>query len=199
MAEVDETALAVAEVYARPLLELADEWELTDTVIDEFDDFIAYMETNPDFASFITSPTIDDTQRGPGLERLFRGRMNDLLLDTLLVMNNKERMPIVTAVHASFHALLDAQHQRVEAMVTTATPLTDEQRERVTDVMQRRTGKNVSLSERVEPDLLGGIVVQVGDERIDGSLQRRLAEMRAMLHERASQEVIALRDVAVET
>jgi len=87
----------------------------------------------------------------------------------------------------------------VEAMVTTATPLTDEQRERVTDVMQRRTGKNVSLSERVEPDLLGGIVVQVGDERIDGSLQRRLAEMRAMLHERASQEVIALRDVAVET
>lgn len=196
MAADQESALATT--YARALLDLANEREAAEAVREEFDELAAAMQASPDLSNLLTNPAIDDAQRERVLEKAFRGRMSDLLLNTLLVMARKGRAALTAAVHVSFAGLLAEQRGQATARVTTAYALDDERRQRVIDAIRVRTGKQISLEETVDPDILGGIIVQVGDELVDGSLARQLQRIRARLHERASQEILALRDAVEE-
>ena len=120
------------------------------------------------------------------------------MLNTLLVINGKGRLSLIREIHTAFARLREEQQNRVDATVTTATALNDEQRQRVIDSIGQRTGKQVTLREHVDPEILGGLVVQVGDERLDGSVASRLGRIERSLYERASQELLALRESAVE-
>ena len=196
MAVNQESALAAT--YARALLDLANARDATDAVREELDELTAAMQASPDLSNLLTNPAIDDAQRERVLEKTFRGQMSDLLLNTLLVMTRKGRAALTQAVHASFTSLLAEQRRQATARVTTAYALDDERRQRVIDAISVRTGKQITLEETVDPDILGGIIVQVGDELVDGSLTRQLQRIRSRLHERASQEILALRDAVEE-
>jgi F-type H+-transporting ATPase subunit delta len=82
--------------------------------------------------------------------------------------------------------------------VTTAAPLSDDQRRRIADVLRERTGREVAVTERVDDSLLGGLVVEIGDELIDGSVSWRLKRLRSALLEHGQQEMTQLRKAAIE-
>ncbi len=198
MAVIDDTAIGIADVYARSLFDLAAAGDAVDGVAGEFGDLIELIDAQPDVATFMTSEAIDVERRAETLEKLFRGQLGDLLLNTLLVINGKGRLSLIREIHTAFARLREEQQNRVDATVTTATALNDEQRQRVIDSIGQRTGKQVTLHEQVDPEILGGLVVQVGDERLDGSVASRLGRIERSLYERASQELLALRESAVE-
>ncbi len=198
MAVIDDTAIGIADVYARSLFDLAAAGNAVDGVAGEFGDLIELIDAQPDVATFMTSEAIDVDRRAETLEKLFRGQLGDLLLNTLLVINGKGRLSLIREIHAAFVRLREEQQNRVDATVTTATALNDEQRQRVIDSIGQRTGKQVTLYEQVDPEILGGLVVQVGDERLDGSVASQLGRIEQLLHERAGQELPALRESAVE-
>lgn len=191
MPAAHDESLAIGDVYARALLEAANEAGQTDEVAEQFDDLVAHLARDAEFAAFLTSLTVDNDKRRVTLEVLFRTRMNDLLLNTLQVLNSRGRAEIIGAVHECFQLRLEAQRNQVEVDVITAVPLPADMREKLARSVGERIGKTVILKPRVDESLVGGIIVQVGDTRLDASLSRHIRNMRARLLERASTEIFS--------
>lgn len=189
MANTDQTT--IAEVYARSLLELAIGRGESDTIDREFAEFAALLQADPDFKAFVTARVIDPDQRRKSLDVMFQGRMSELLLNALHVLNNKDRLEIVGEVQRLYHELTLEQQAIVEVHVSAAEPLSDVMRTRLQQLMESRTGSTVRLVERVDPQVLGGLIVRVGDEQIDMSVARQLRRFQERLLEHAQQHIHA--------
>ena len=189
MANTDQTT--IAEVYARSLLELAIGRGESDAIDREFAEFAAHLQADPDFKAFVTARVIDADQRRKSLDVMFQGRMSELLLNTLHVLNNKDRLEIVGEVQRLYHELTLEQQAIVEVHVSAAEPLSDVMRTRLQQLMESRTGRTVRLAEHVDPAILGGLIVRVGDEQIDMSVARQLRRFQKSVLEHAQQHIHA--------
>ena len=191
MPTLDENVIAIADAYATALLELTEQRGLSDATLDELVALTEGMERDETLREFMTSAAIDDDVRCRTMEKAFRGRMSDLLLNTLQVMNAKGRSSIVSAVRDRFRLALARVRGQVDVQVTTAYPLTSKLRRRLVDILGRLTGRQPVLFERVDESVLGGLVVQIGDEKLDASVSRQMQLLRESLKERASREIHA--------
>lgn len=190
MASLDDKHLAVARVYSRSLLGLAEEQGAGDRVGEELSELARLVAEDREFADFLGSPLIDAAERQAAIEKIFRGRLSDLLVDALQVVNRKERMLLVPAIAETYRQELRDLRGRVDVLVRTAVELPSGLREKLTAAVGRFTGKTPELVEKVDPGLLGGIVVQVGDDKIDASVASQLKELSEALLRRASQEIV---------
>ena len=181
--------IAIAGVYAQALLALAESQGQADEVLAELQGLGSEIESNEGFAVFLRSPLVDTEERRSSLDRMFRGRMNELLLDTLQVMNNKGRSDLVSALVESYRRQHEELRGQVRVSVQTAVPLTEGLRQQLQQVVSRYTGRTARLQESVDADLIGGIVLQVGDSRIDNSVQKEIRGLKQQLMDRASQEI----------
>ncbi len=191
MASQLDVSLAAAEVYAESLLELANERGVTDDLFAEFESLVQYIREDEGFAGFMASSAVDDDDRRESLRRIFEGRLSELLLNTLLVLNDHNRAGIVPLVFEKFKDLVDAQKNRQDVYVRSAVELSDDQREMIRGSIAEMTGKEIVLIEEVEPSLLGGVVVKVNDTQLDGSLRNKLLQMREFMFEKGRQEILS--------
>lgn len=184
-----EKEFVLAKVYAAAMLKLSQAGNLAAALDEELRNFAAFVERDAAFASFLDSPTVDGTTRKLTIEKLFRGKYSDLLVDALQVLNRNERMVIVREVAAAYHELLEEATGRVEVQVRSASPLDDVQRGRLRETLGKTTGRQVDLVEKLDDSLIGGLVVQIGDRKYDNSVRRKLHAVGALLLERASREI----------
>lgn len=184
-----EEMSALADVYAEALLRAAEEQGQDEEVAAEFADLVRYMDTDPDFDAFLTAASVDDDPRRESLERLFRGRMSDLLLNLIQVMNNRERCDLIRATQRAVELRMEAKHQQKEVIVETAMSLTPELQESIKRTVGERIGKEVILIEELRPELIGGVVIHIGDMQIDASVASKLRRMHRNLNERATEEI----------
>lgn len=187
--EFDEEALTRGDVYAEALLRAADENGQVDAVAGELADLVAYMNRDADFNAFMIAATVDDEPRRASLEKLFRGRMNDLLLNLLQVLNNRGRMGLLRAIARCVELRLEARRDQQEVTVQTAMPLTTRLREQIRRAVSAYIGKEALLIEEVSSELIGGMILQIGDIRVDASVATQLLTMRRRLANRATAEV----------
>jgi F-type H+-transporting ATPase subunit delta len=188
MATIDDQ-LAVARVYSRAMLEIAEKQGEADQLLAELTDLAALLARDPEIAAVFASPLVDVEAKAKLLEKVFRGRASDLLVDSLLVINRKERLDILPAVAESYRREHRDLRGVADVYVKTAVPLSEALRERLTAAASRFTGLNARLVESVEPGLLGGMVLQVGDEKIDASVASRLKALSESLLRRGSEEI----------
>jgi len=186
---IDERAIAVAGVYARSLLVLAGESGAEAAIGEELDGLAALGDSKPAFARFLADPLVEAETRGAGLEKMLRGRASDVLLDCLQVMNRKGRLALLPALAAAYRQELDRLRHEVDVEITTAVPLGDAQRRALSSAVERYAGLKPRLRATVDASILGGMVVRVGDRKIDGSVARDLGKLGDRLLERASREV----------
>lgn len=189
MATVSDTEMALARVYSTSMLELAQAQGQEESLGEELADLAAYLDEAPDFSAYLASPMVDDDDRSRTLEHVFRGRASHLLVDSLQVLNRKGRLSILRSVAQAYQVELEELKGRVFVQVRTAVPLTEEQRRQLAAALQRYTGKEVDLQELVDSGLLGGLVVRIGDEKIDASVSMRLRKLAEALSARASYEI----------
>lgn len=189
MAAFDEQELAVAGVYARALLELALAQQQADQIEGELAELAGLVAARPEIESFMTSPLVNEEGRAGALEKALRGAASDLLVDALQVMSRKGRLGMLRALAEAYRRQNEAQRGEVDVEVTSAFELSDELREQIAAAAGRFSGRRARLVERVDPELLGGLVLQVGDRKIDTSLARQIHEARASLFDRASEEL----------
>jgi F-type H+-transporting ATPase subunit delta len=194
----DDRQLAVARVYARAILDLAEETGAADELLEELAAVARLAETRPELADFLASPLVGGEARRQAIERLFRGRASDLLVDALQVVSRKGRLGNLAAIAASYREEHRSRRGIVEARVTTAVPLSPALKERLARALAAKTGKTSQVVEEVDPDLLGGLMVQVGDQKFDASVTHALGKLAAALSERASREILSGRLAAVE-
>lgn len=189
MTSVDERSLALGRVYARAILELAEAQGQGAALLEEIGGLAQLLDSDPELEHFFSSPLIEPEVREPVIEKVFRGRASDLLVDTVQIINRKGRLGVLRAIAEAYRLEYRDLHGLVDARVRTAVPLSAELRARLRAAVAGFTGREPSLIEKVDPALIGGMIVEVAGRKIDSSVAYRLRQMGAALDRRASQEI----------
>jgi F-type H+-transporting ATPase subunit delta len=192
----NDREMSIARTYSKAMLVLAEQQGAADSLLEELQGLVEYLGRNPELERFLASPLVDDKDRGTVLEKAFRGKTSDLLLDSLQVVNRKGRLSLLRGIVEGYRDEHRELRGMVEARVRTAVPLNDALRARIRESLVRHTGLQPVLIEKVDPALIGGIVIEVGDEKIDGSVSHKLSEIGKALELRASQEIVRSRTYA---
>lgn len=172
---------SLAHVYATALLDLAFDKGVHTEVLAELREFGAILERETLFASFLNTPKVREEAKQDVIRKVFGGVLSDLTLHFLLVAIEKKRQfylpQIITAYVAGYH---DRMGELV-VDVKSAAPLNDKQRDRLRALLGKKHQQEIILREKVDATLLGGLVIQVGDSRVDGSLRTRLSAIGSRL------------------
>lgn len=166
-------------VYAKALLGVTESAGVTESVIVEFDSFLTdVLERLPDFEALLKSPRVSHEEKERLLDRAFAGKMSISLLNFLKVVSRHGRLDCLRMINRAMHLLLDNLRGRVQVEVTTAAPVPAEVLDGVRNRLAGSLGREVVVHTRVNPELLGGIVVRIGDKVYDGSIKSSLERMR---------------------
>ena len=184
----NEQEIAVARIYARSALALAEEQDATQSLLDELEELVKQLDREPALERFLSSPLVETGERQQTLDRLFEGQMSEVLLDTLQVMNRKGRSGLVRSLALAYRQEFEDRTGRVTVSVRTAVALTENLRQQLLAATSRFTGREASLVETVDESLIGGMILRVGDRKIDSSVAKELRQLENQFLDRASQE-----------
>jgi F-type H+-transporting ATPase subunit delta len=173
--------MAVAHrVYAEALLEAAEEKGRLDRVREDFDDFAAALEESEELRRFLQNPQIEAVTKRAALEDLLGGA-DEFVLNFLRLLADKGRIGQLGDIHEEWTRLLARRERVLELELTTAVELSEEEADRVVTQIEQASGRRVVAERRVDPDLIGGLVVQAGSLRLDASVRGRLEQLREEL------------------
>jgi F-type H+-transporting ATPase subunit delta len=167
----------IASVYARSLFEVAQEQGKLDDVRDQLGDFADTLDSNQEMQVFFFSPYFSTPEKEEGLDRVVTGA-EPILQNFLKLLIEKHRMPAVFRVRRTFDELWQRENKLLPVEVTSAIELDQNTVKQIGERIGEETGQKIELSERVDPDILGGLVVRVGNSIIDSSIRARLDSLR---------------------
>ena len=171
----------IARNYAEALLALARKADDLSGWGRMLSDVAGAVDTDPRLRRFLEAPQVSAEVKKAILGRAFQDRVPRLFLRFLQKLVDNRRQMLIPAIATEYHHLVDAAEGRVHAQVTVARPLDDAARDAIAAQLGRVLGKTVVPHVTVNPALLGGVVVRVGDTVMDGSVRRRLATLRTRL------------------
>lgn len=174
----DVRSQQVAHVYAEALLNAAEKDGKAELIHEQLNNLVGELfRSQPLTEKFLASGAIRRDIKRAAIDAAFEGNTDPLLVNFLHVLNNHDRLGLVRAVTQAYRDLIDQRARRMRVKVRTAAPLTDEQRERL--IAELRSSYNLEpiLEVHTEPELLGGMIVQVGDWLFDGSVKTRLERL----------------------
>ena len=167
----------VAALYSKALLSAAG--DRIEVVVDEFEAVIKEgLDRFPQLEAALASPRINEEDKEAMLDRIFGGKVDRVLLNFLKILSRRRRLGALRAIQKAVAALRDEQLGRLAVTVTSSQPLTDDQKRDIVARLRETFGKEVSLTEKVDPSLVGGIILRVGDRVYDGSVRGKLQVMR---------------------
>jgi len=167
----------IAEVYARSLFEVATEHDKVDVVRDQLNEFADALNESRELQVFLFSPYFSTEEKEQGLDKAVSGA-DETFLNFLKLLIEKHRMPLVFRVRSNYESLWEDANRLLPVQVTSAVELDEDTVKQIGDRISEQTDRKVDLSTRVEPDILGGIVLQVGNSILDASIRNRLEQLR---------------------
>ncbi len=167
----------IATVYARSLFEVAKEHDKLDEVRDQLGAFADALSESRELQVFFFSPYFSTQEKEDGLDKAVTGA-DPVILNFLGLLIEKHRMPAVFRIRANYDRRWEEENKLLPVEITSAVELDREIVKQLGDRIAEQTGRKVELSSRVEPDILGGIVVQVGNSVLDASVRNRLEQLR---------------------
>ena len=167
----------IAQVYARSLFEVAQEQDRLDEIREQLGEFADVLEENREFAVFFFSPYFSTQEKKEGLHRAVSGA-EAIFLNFLELLLENHRAPVIFRVRHGYDSLWEAHNRLLPVEVTSAVELDEQTVRGIGDRIAEQTGRKIELSSIVEPDILGGIVVRVGNQVLDASIRTRLDSLR---------------------
>jgi F-type H+-transporting ATPase subunit delta len=167
----------LAQVYARSLFEVAQERGKLDELREQLAQFADALGENRDLAVFFFSPYFSTTEKRESLDGLLDGA-DESLVNFLGVLIENHRMPVIFRIRQEFQRLWDEENKMLPVEITSAIELDQATTESLGKTIGERAGRKVTLAARVDPDILGGIVVRVGNSILDASIRNRLEQLR---------------------
>lgn len=141
---------------------------------------IAEVSRHPRAADYLSNPKVSQEAKEAAAARLFPG-IQPQAMNLVKMLIARRRVDLAPAIFAAYQDLVNEERGIAEAEVTTAVPLTDDEAEQLRDRLAQVTGKQIVLTRRVDPEIIGGLVARIGDQLIDGSTRTRLAQLRRSL------------------
>jgi F-type H+-transporting ATPase subunit delta len=167
----------IAAVYARSLFEVAQEQDKLDLVREQLGQFADALQDNRELQVFFFSPYFSTPEKEDGLDRAVTGA-DPVVQNFLKLLIENHRMPVIFRIRRALDVLWEEENQLLPVEVTSAVELDEGTVRQIGDRISEQTGRRVDLSSRVEPDILGGIVVRVGNSVLDASVRNRLENLR---------------------
>ena len=167
--------------YARALFEMAQAEGVVSRVEEELFRLRELLKGHSELLQFLKDPNIKAEGKRQALGELFQSRVHPLVLTTLMSLSDQDRGGRVLPVIEEFSGIAATARQKATGEVTTAIPLDEATLARLTTELNRVTGKNVQLFQKVDASILGGAIIKVGEQIIDGSLRRKLDQIQAKL------------------
>jgi len=167
----------IAEVYARSLFEVAQEHDVLDRVHDELGQFADALSENRSLQVFLFSPYFSSEEKRQGVRKIVIDA-DERFANFLELLAERHRMPVLFRIKGAFDALWADEHKLLAVTVTSAVELDEGLAEEIARRIQEQTGRTVELSSNVDPDVLGGLMVQVGNMVLDDTVRNKLERLR---------------------
>jgi F-type H+-transporting ATPase subunit delta len=186
----DASRQHLGSVYAKALLGAAEAAGQADLVVEELEALVTeVLDKLPQLDEALKSPRLTHEERLPVLEKAFGGKMSATTLTFLKVVSKHGRLDCLRAIARAARKQLNTARGRVEVIVETAYPLSNPVRERIVGRLTQLLGREVILTTEVNADLLGGLMVRVGDTVYDASLAARLKKLEQVTLDHTKQAI----------
>jgi F-type H+-transporting ATPase subunit delta len=167
----------IAEVYSRALFEAAKDNDVVDRIHEELAQVDDALREDRELQLFFFSPYFNSEEKKDGVGRVFEGA-DERLLNFFRLLAERHRMPLLPRIRRQFDARWAEEHKLLPVSVTSAVELDESLVEDIGSRIQDQTGRRVELSSNVDPEVLGGLVVRVGNMVLDASIRNRLEQLR---------------------
>jgi F-type H+-transporting ATPase subunit delta len=167
----------IAAVYARSLFEVASEQDKLDLVREQLGAFADALDETRELQTFFFSPYFSTAEKTDGLDRAVTDA-DPIVVNFLKLLIENHRMPVIFRVRRAYEVLWEQENKLLPVRVTSAVELDKSTVSQIGDRIAEQTGRKVDLSSEVDPDILGGIVVRVGNSILDASIRNRLEQLR---------------------
>lgn len=175
---LDSDQQQVGALYAKALL--GSVGDSVDSVVGELEAVVREcLDRHPQLEQALSSPRISQEQKETMLDRIFNGRIDGRLLNFLKILCRRGRIDSLRAVQMTATELREEQLGRQRVTVTSSQPLTDEQRATIAQKMREFDGKEAILIEKIDPAILGGVILRIGDKVLDGSVLGKMQSIRS--------------------
>jgi F-type H+-transporting ATPase subunit delta len=167
----------IADVYARALFEVAKENDVLDRVHEELGEFAEALDEDRNLQVFLFSPYFSSEEKKDGVRRIVSDA-DERMLNFLELLAERHRMPALFRIRRSFDSMWADEKQLLPVIVTSAVELDEELVKSIGERIEEQTGREVDLSSDVDPDVLGGLQVRVGNMVLDATVRNRLEQLR---------------------
>ncbi|SKB64682.1 ATP synthase F1 subunit delta [Daejeonella lutea] len=170
--------IQVATRYAKSLIDLAGEQNAVETIKKDIELFLETCRANPELQAILKNPIISLDKKANILDGLFSGKVHEMILSFFKIVIRKGRSEILFATAKEFISQYNILKNVVKATVTSASPLSQENIKQIEDVVKQSTKGEVILTSIVDPKLIGGFILKVGDKQFDTSISSKLNKLR---------------------
>lgn len=177
----------VARRYAKGWLSAAKDKKAQESVAGDCNALLAMIASSPDFRAFLTSPLISQADQIKAVGAVAdKAKFHALTAALLKTMAEARRLPALQATLEATKAMLDAESGTTQAEVTSATPLDEKKVADIRESLSKKLGKDVAIQTKIDPEIMGGLVVRVGSTMIDDSVKTKLDRMARRLRDQAA-------------
>jgi F-type H+-transporting ATPase subunit delta len=167
----------IASVYARSLFEVAKEEDKLDAVREQLGQFADALHDDRELQVFFFSPYFSTEEKKDGLAKVIEGA-EPAVLNFFELLVEKHRMPVIFRIRRTYDELWEHENKLLPVTITSAIELDEDIARRIGDQIGEQTGQRVELTKTVDPDIIGGLVLRVGNSILDASIRNRLETLR---------------------
>jgi F-type H+-transporting ATPase subunit delta len=190
----------VGEVYARALLAAGQNNKSVDTVVDQLESLVFdVLDRNSKVDFALSNPKMSVEEKWGMIDRVFAGKMDPTLVTFLKVLARRQRLGSLRSVQRAASMLRDQMAGRIQVQATVAQELTAAAKDSLVENLKKIFKKDIRLSTKVDPSILGGLIVRVGDTVLDGSVDGQLAALRTTVGQRAENALRTVADSLVQS
>jgi F-type H+-transporting ATPase subunit delta len=171
----------IARIYADTLYRRATTENAVEAVDEGLTALAGALRDDARLAGFLGAPHIAAEEKRAVIERALAATLHPALIRFLVLVVEKRREPLLSEIAVAWRELLDERANRMSATVVTAAPLDEATRDGMRAALEKATGKTILMETKIDPAMIGGVVVRYGDSVIDGSVRSRLAAIRNRL------------------
>lgn len=174
----------ISKRYARAFFDIAGEEQKLEQYYNELHQFSSVIAQNKDLGGFLANPIFEQESKKKVLEKIIgKLSLSPMTINFLKLLIDKKRIDVLPDIETCYRQLMDETLQKVRVTVKTAFPLSGEMQSYITSSLKKMTGRTVDVTVENDKNLLGGIVIGVGDTLYDGSIKNQLNNMRNLLGE----------------
>ena len=164
--------------YGDGLYALCAEERITEDVLAQLAELKILFRQNPDFIRLLSNMSIPKAERVSVADKALQGQVHPYVLNFVKLLVERGAVYEFESCESAYRESYQADHQIAEAVVTTAKPLSSDQRRKLIDKLRRMTGKEIQLKENTDPSVLGGVLLEMDGRRYDNTIRHRLGDIR---------------------